>query len=523
MAVKRSRISVPTTSALSHKQKVPSNSRIVVKTLSKLSRHSLLALVLQWLEDRNLPWCQPYLAAPDDDDDGADGLYPAATSLESLKMTYEILESQKGGKREVLDRILEGDWRNGITQYQLAMADMTYGASDLADHPKSQNWTALDLVQTGFERGQLKKGTAKAFKGAHDTGLPQLHAQTFLRNLHREIAPIVKAHFYVTRSKYLPITLLRISICDTPYSNQHTSSKSLISGEAATSIASTIFVAFPDGTPTLYFSSASIPGQAMQGNMRDAKNIVLESLPKAFSKPQKRYRLEASCLSARSLPALLSLRGPGRSNAANGGWITYAEGAVEAGPLEFATSEISSVDKGSRGSGPVQDEDCRGEENPEVREDEGRQKRRRMTAQGRFGTSAMESDEKGIDRLDIRMKDPYPDHNEDPPRRQEGTPSEDSRHDGVTDFGQPFQQNPSVSEDAVSDTGNDGMGSSKHYWVPELRLAFQGTHVFAGIRTMAEIGLVDCGKMPGWMTGEDGISMGSVRKGRIPGVHAFGT
>jgi central kinetochore subunit Mis15/CHL4 len=52
-------------------------------------------------------------------------------------------------------------------------------------------------------------------------------------------------------------------------------------------------------------------------------------------------------------------------------------------------------------------------------------------------------------------------------------------------------------------------------WVPNVRVAFTGTHVFAGIRQLVEEGIVDGERMPGWMTGEAGVTVGAVRDGRI--------
>ena len=47
------------------------------------------------------------------------------------------------------------------------------------------------------------------------------------------------------------------------------------------------------------------------------------------------------------------------------------------------------------------------------------------------------------------------------------------------------------------------------------RIAFTGTHVFAGIRQLVEEGIIDGEKMPGWMTGEAAVTIGAVREGRI--------
>ena len=50
-----------------------------------------------------------------------------------------------------------------------------------------------------------------------------------------------------------------------------------------------------------------------------------------------------------------------------------------------------------------------------------------------------------------------------------------------------------------------------------MKLTFQGTHVFAGLRKLAELGIVDAARMPSWMTGEMGVSFGVVRKGEMVG------
>lgn len=59
-------------------------------------------------------------------------------------------------------------------------------------------------------------------------------------------------------------------------------------------------------------------------------------------------------------------------------------------------------------------------------------------------------------------------------------------------------------------------------WRPTVQITFQGNHVFAGIRQLVEAGIVDGERMPGWMTGEDGVTVGVVRHGRIRGNKGSG-
>ncbi|EOD44616.1 CHL4 domain-containing protein [Neofusicoccum parvum] len=285
----RRTLSVPTNAALPHTQRMPATSPDVSKTLSRLSRQSLLELVLEWLDKKNRDYCQPFLArGPDDDEDG-DAPYTAATSEEEVIEAYKELKARKGGKREVVDRILEGDWKHGITLYQLAMAETRY----LLDHPNSLRWNALQLSKVTGSGGTSADDSVEVIDESAATSLPRFHATTFVLNLQKEVAPVTKAHYYITRVKAFGISLLR-------------------------------------------------------------------------------------------------------------------------------------------------------------KEDDG----------------------KGLERLDVRMEDPFP-------------PT-------------------SVQAEA-----------SEEPWTPDVHLSFQGSHVFAGVRQLVEQGIVDGEKMPGWMAGDAGVSVGVVKEGRV--------
>ena len=190
-------ISVPTSSALRHAQLIPATHPAVFKTLHRLSRPSLLSLVLDWLDERNQENTGPYLLSQNDADDAQD-TYPPVTSLHALREIYTDLQAKKGSKRDVVDRIIEGDWRDGISLYQLAMADMQY----LYDHPASQKWTALKIVR--LNPSEDKKPPS----------IPRFHPATFLQNLQREVLPDVKAHYNLDRHSTLPLTILRIFILE---------------------------------------------------------------------------------------------------------------------------------------------------------------------------------------------------------------------------------------------------------------------------------------------------------------------
>ena len=133
-----------------HSHRLPINHREVQRTFTKLSRQSLVSLALQWLSKKNRDFCKPYLLSDRVDEDDEE-IYEPAQSYEVLQETYKQLAARKGGRREVLDRILEGDWRHGISMYQMATAEIQY----LLDHPNALRWTAKRLTKIPSARSPV--------------------------------------------------------------------------------------------------------------------------------------------------------------------------------------------------------------------------------------------------------------------------------------------------------------------------------------------------------------------------------
>jgi central kinetochore subunit Mis15/CHL4 len=192
------------------------------------------------------------------------------------------------------------------------------------------------------------------------------------------------------------------------------------------------------------------------------------------------------------------MRGCGRETGCQGGWSVYGEGKeVEVGPAEYGTTV-------EENSGPDEEKMGEGKENmpPGVSVKEGfrhadpargltlgRRKKLRRIAEGRFGVSAAEEDGMGLQRFDVKIEDAFL---------------------GSGDGGR-------VDVDGSNAIVNEG--TSGKQWKPSVKLSFQGSHVFAGIRKLVEIGILDGENLPGWMTGEAGVSNGIVRNGRLDSRH----
>ena len=481
-------IRAPTTASLPNNLRIPSTAQSLNKTLGRLSRQALIELALTWLDDQHVASFPPYLQPEEADNDGDDEEalpYPAAESIDEARQAYEDLQERKGGKREVLERILEGDWRQGITLRQLAMADIRY----MDDHPATLRWTALELDRIDSKQ---KKSTKNSASEDWSSNIPRIQAATFVKSLQHEISSLVKAHYHLARSSTLPLTFLRIFIVDSPYQSPRQTPEIFADSSRI------IYVAFPDSCPFIYTSITSTGSKtpaptssSIATDPRSLQRLVRDAVPKALSRPQERYSLKATALAAKNLPTLLALRGPSRTTSANGCFSIFADAALEGSPLDPRPSNTVPAEEHMRQDHkPVGDD----KENPGTTEVSGQSnvskkrrssteafatlspssKKRRVAVESRFGSAASSLTPAPLDRLDVRLLDA-----------------------------------PAIATAEGNSANSQPVGST-----PPVSLTFSGSDVIGGIRKLAELGIVDPERMPSWMTGEEAVSMAVIRGGR---------
>lgn len=455
------RISVPTSGRLSSNLRIDASSPIVQRIINRLSRHGLLSLALEWLDEANRNYCPPVLAHDHDPSD----FQPLADSAHELQRLYGDMRERKGSKRDVIERILDADWRDGLSLYQLATADMRY----LHEHPASQRWAAYRIVPLLNAGGEDSDGAPNLTADRGALTVPRFHPSTFLENLQSHVLPDMKVHYHIDRPRGLALLIVRVFLIDTPYTTSVGLETTRSEDSAQPDSSRTLFIAFPDASPFVYLSKPQSLGASGGAGAKAFRALVAEGIPKALSQPRRRYRLKYVDMSTKNLNALLLTKGNSRAVAAGGGWGIYALRKKAESPLDtiMPTPAALEAEEGSdgvsaMGTGP----------------DAPFSKHRRDVAQGRFGASGKLEDGKGVERVDIRMEDSF--------------------------------AGPDGAEDA--DVASEGQ------WTPAVKLTLRGNHVFAGIRQLTELGAIDGGRMPGWLTGEEGVTTGAVRNGRIRGA-----
>ncbi|KAH6610278.1 hypothetical protein Trco_000298 [Trichoderma cornu-damae] len=503
------RFSVPTKARLPSSLRVDSSNPAVVKSLGRLSREALISLAISWLDGDTIVNAVPYLVRRDEEDEAdPDDLYPPCTSVQELYELYVDMQRQKGSKRDVASRILEGDWRHGLSLYQLAMVDFYY----LEEHPISQKWTAYKILP-------LKPPT----KGADDEilqiddkalSVPRFHPSTFLQSLQDQVLPDIKAHYHFHRPKDLPVLLLRVFVIESPY-NSNLALSGVAGGGSATNFTSsrTVYLAFPDGSSHIYMTKSQANGPAATGESKSLQNLIIHGVPKALSRPRERYTLKPTSLTSRNLETLLDKRGSGRGNAAGGGWSIYASEKNRKSPLDAVLP-----------SPPLSRDPSLSDQNRKrlkpLSSAERSAKRAKLIAKARFGDSGLIADGRGIERVDVLLKDPFPTS----AAAVEAQAQDDEQTDapGEASVSARRRTIDAVLRRAADDDDEPNEPEDSSQWQPTMQITLQGTHVFAGIRQLVEAGIVDGERMPGWMTGEDGVTVGVVRHGRIRGNKGSG-
>ncbi|KKA27485.1 hypothetical protein TD95_001971 [Thielaviopsis punctulata] len=457
-----SALSVPTTARIPSSLRISSSSPIVQRIFNRLSRASLIQLALDWLDIRSDGVSFPVFRQSSQDDGD---FYPPADSVEELQELYLAMAERKGPKREVVDRMLEGDWRAGITMYQLAMADLQY----LYDHPTSQKWTSYHILPLRPQPTSNSAGNNVFHVDKKSMEMPRFHPSSFLEKLQLEVLPDSKTHCHFDRHKTLPLLILRLFIFESPYSFdvRHRVSKDASPMDSAR----TIYLAFPDSAPFLYLTKPQAVGPSSAVDSKTIKAIIVDGIPKALSRPRQRYTLKPTDLVTNNLSALLYTNSSGRTNAAGGGWSVYADEKKKDTPLERVLPTAQNAD--SDELGPTS------KRKPQEASDARALKRRKQVAKGRFGISALPGDGTGIERMDVVLS------------------------------------NAKLSN-------RDTAGIDHENSTASVRVCFAGSHVFAGIRQLVECGAIDGETMPGWMTGEEGVTVGTVENGRMRGHKGSG-
>lgn len=104
------------------------------RLISRLSKDSLLVLVLTWLDATRVQTYKPNLRSEDDDEEEED------LTLDSVRGVYESYRTSRNVKgKDVVERIVEREWKSGLNLIQIAELDYQCLYSSSQSHPWAPN------------------------------------------------------------------------------------------------------------------------------------------------------------------------------------------------------------------------------------------------------------------------------------------------------------------------------------------------------------------------------------------------
>lgn len=444
---------------------------MIAKSLTRLSREKLIDLCISWSKSSN---CDPYLTSNRNfvESEEEDYLHESAHTRNELNNVYSAFKSDGDdlhslSKRDIIDRIVDGDWRRGLSYQQLASIDFAC----LEENDTSLRWTALKLSPMTESNESYKADNGRPAKrrkieySQSTRALPAYPDTTpaiFVQNLKKHISPLVKAHYQIHRLQALKLSIVRLYITpNTPFAPL--SMNVPRQGKSATDSARTIFIALPDSCPHVYVSvsgagsatsksaknGAGTAKVAHKVDISATKRIVLEAIPKALSRPQQRWSLEPTRLTIRSLKAMCLLRGSGKVGSAGGSISKFAQPGMVAGdPQEQSETQPNGGDQ--------------------------LQIEHEQNVEARFGNLDSSCHAK-VDRVQLRVRDLF------------------------------ASQSKSTKKRKFVD---DGGGDNEHNELGPIMITFSGTDVFAGLKqfAMEHHEFVDLTRLPAALTGEGNMS-----------------
>ncbi|KAJ8096993.1 centromere protein Chl4/mis15/CENP-N [Lipomyces tetrasporus] len=219
----------------------------------------------------------------------------------------------------------------------------------------------------------------------------------------------------------------------------------------------TFFCALPTSAHYIFHTALLNPYQ----------KILRECIETALSIPGYQVQLQSTSLAARSLATLVQLRTKSRNATALGGWSIYANDEVDVSPLASAEAVVA---------------DKLAEVDENNKDDEARERKRLKMLDARFGVRQ------------TNVNDDEENHTDD-----QGCIDSETALDHVE-----FRLEQEYEDQEFGDS-----------FAPKVRIVFEGSHVFEGIRLLARKGLVDENKLPAWLTGELGVSSGVIANGQL--------
>lgn len=380
-------------------------------------------------------------------------------------------------KRKLVDKILYEYWQRGLNLLQISQIDCQL----IVDRPNAYYW----ILSTVRDRGGLGNEVPIL-----------LDPQRFLNDLAQDLNTLYMTYIYICKHPDYPLVIIRIQVFDLqPISSSTFSSKAVLNSNPHITSHKPYFIAIPMNSPHIIHS----PGLSV------VSKIVLQAVERNLSQdPTNILKLQATenQKPVRSLESMHILKGNSRFGSSLGAWTPYADGTVDALPLDtLQNHKLIAKDTSAK----------------EVLETDDEWDKLKKIANLRF---------KGSVDGKLQSHRYYDDVKPASKRRKKfaGAVSfnnfEETVDDGYEEVQNldrnqfssiaPLQYVEFTLQDAVSDKQEENSG---------IVLKLSGSDVFAGLHELSvqsiekEKMILNPETVPGWFTGEEGVTSGAIKNG----------
>ncbi|KAG2732431.1 hypothetical protein G9P44_004848 [Scheffersomyces stipitis] len=368
----------------------------------------------------------------------------------------------KTPKRKVIDKIVYQYWSKGLNLLQLSQLDCQL----IVDRPNSYYWITSTV------------------KDSHDSEIPlSLDPKRFLDNLAHELSTLFLTYIYLCRHPSLPLIIVRIQLFDLQaFSTSSDSRRPHISSLKA------YFLALPLNSPTIIHSTGNdlitkIVMQVVERSLPQNANNLLRIVT-----PERQTPI-------RSLESIHILHGNSRFGNSMGIWTPYADATVDMLPFN-ALEKHSSIAKD--------------EADDDYDSDDVKLKKLKSIANLRFNGSKTGK---------LKSEKLYEDNRKTKTKRRKIYSNDDEDDFDELDEATENSEFASIAPVQFSEFL---LKKKIHHDSPEkssITIRLTGSDVFAGLHELSvktadrDQMILDPSKVPGWLTGEEGGSCGTVEDG----------
>lgn len=421
----------------------------ISRELSKLSTESLFNIVDLWL---TLPATQPTPTRKQ----RRNGKTREILAKEAGKIFTDLKNNASAHKRQLIDHILVDFYSNGLNALQLAQLDIQI----MVEKPQTYSWVS-SRAKVVMNSMQLDQSIDSL-----DDFIFSLDAQSFLDQLIRNLSNLYLTHIYISRHPDLPLIIIRIQMYEYVHLKRGSESIRYRPGNKRTRRPDIIshkpyYLAIPMSSPNLIHSVT---------NPEDlASNLILQAVETTLSTGFRQVKLIKNHEPpVRTLEAMHILKGVSRLAHSLGSWEPYAAGTVDLGPL----------------GKPEDDEYLKPVDIELLGTEEGKRKAissLKFTGTISGGTEQPEKKKKKLNTGEITETNEYASK-------------------------APIQSAEFFLQDTLQKKYNEATVNDP----PNIRVRLFGNDVFAGLHELSVRGVVDPCKLPSWLTGEEGLSTGTI-------------